>query len=306
MSSADLAARPSVCANCGAAMGGPFCPACGQSARALARPAFALAGEALGDLFALDGRLARTLGGLFTRPGAVARAFMDGKRAAHTPPIRLYLLASLLFLSLMAAVDMRFLAVTRTGALGADGGLGDINTVVTLFERGPPPSALTLTQAQRESLRAAIAEQTGAVSGPIIALALRAIEDPASIERAGAAGAAQALFAMTLLLALINAALHPRRRLIEHVVHSIYLHAVVYAVLAVAMAANALFAAWPIAGAGVGFLALGAILFHFVGGERGFYQSSWLGTALRVPFLLVGYLVAVVLTTTGLILAALL
>ena len=57
------------CPNCGTALAGPWCHACGQSAEDFHRSLVKLAGEALEGLFELDGRLWRTL----PRPGASAR-----------------------------------------------------------------------------------------------------------------------------------------------------------------------------------------------------------------------------------------
>jgi hypothetical protein len=81
------------CLNCGAALAGDFCQSCGQSARSLRRPFWALIGESLETLFALDGRVARTVPALMLRPGRVSRDYLDGRRARFIQPFRLYVLA---------------------------------------------------------------------------------------------------------------------------------------------------------------------------------------------------------------------
>ena len=77
--------------------GAGFCSSCGQSVREISRPWLGFAREALNELVDLDGRMIRTLRLLLIRPGFLSREYLDGRRAAYTPPIRMYLLISLAF-----------------------------------------------------------------------------------------------------------------------------------------------------------------------------------------------------------------
>ncbi len=108
--------RDTVCRNCGASLAGDFCHACGQSAQSLRRPFWALFGEGIETLFAVDGRIARTLPGLLLRPGRITRAYLDGQRARFIPPFRLYVVASLLFFVLLPLVTGQGLSVVPGGA----------------------------------------------------------------------------------------------------------------------------------------------------------------------------------------------
>ena len=87
------------CANCRTVMpaGAAFCPACGQSVKPLSRPWLEFAREMLDELLDYDGRMLRSLRLLLTRPGFLSAEYIGGRRAAYTPPIRLYLVVSLLF-----------------------------------------------------------------------------------------------------------------------------------------------------------------------------------------------------------------
>lgn len=85
------------CPNCGTLLKGEYCSHCGQSARDMHKPFVTLVSNALGDVFAFDGRIAKTLPGLMFRPGHVTRAYLEGKRARYVPPFRLFLIASVLF-----------------------------------------------------------------------------------------------------------------------------------------------------------------------------------------------------------------
>lgn len=84
-----------VCENCGTALQGEFCHACGQSAH---NPLHSLR-HAVEDVFEsfwhLDGRVFRTLRDLFV-PGRVAVNYLAGQRMRYVPPLRLFVILSLL------------------------------------------------------------------------------------------------------------------------------------------------------------------------------------------------------------------
>jgi hypothetical protein len=86
------------CANCGAALQGPYCHVCGQSADRHRRSLPHLVWEAIEGLFHVDGRLIRTVPGLFLSPGRLARDYMEHRIARHAPPFRTFLVALLIFI----------------------------------------------------------------------------------------------------------------------------------------------------------------------------------------------------------------
>lgn len=85
------------CPNCETELTGNFCSQCGQSAKDLKKPFLTLLRDILGDVFAFDGRLWRTLPALMLLPGKITQAYLDGKRMRYVPPFRLFLIASVLF-----------------------------------------------------------------------------------------------------------------------------------------------------------------------------------------------------------------
>lgn len=87
---------PATCSNCGAPRSSAFCPACGQGARAASRSIVDQIHELVGSFFAFDGRVWRSMLPLFFRPGALTRAWIEGKRASFVPPLRLFLFFSIL------------------------------------------------------------------------------------------------------------------------------------------------------------------------------------------------------------------
>ncbi len=101
-------AKPGYCANCGAKLQGPVCHHCGQLDDEFHRPVRGLAGEIIEGLFALDGRVARTIPNLLLRPGRITRAYLKGQRARFMPPFRLYIIASLVFFLLAPVATTSF------------------------------------------------------------------------------------------------------------------------------------------------------------------------------------------------------
>jgi len=90
------APAPRTCANCGAALAGRFCHACGQEDA----PGPGGAGflrKVLADAASIDGKALRSLRALVLRPGFLTREYMEGRRVRYTEPAQLYLLAAALF-----------------------------------------------------------------------------------------------------------------------------------------------------------------------------------------------------------------
>jgi hypothetical protein len=74
-----------------------FCPTCGQENHEIIRPASHLWTELMGNIFNVDSRFFHTIKALFFSPGKLTREYNAGKRKYYLPPIRIYLLASVLF-----------------------------------------------------------------------------------------------------------------------------------------------------------------------------------------------------------------
>jgi 4-amino-4-deoxy-L-arabinose transferase-like glycosyltransferase len=87
------------CSNCRESLTGQarFCPACGQSVKGINRPWREVAGELATELLDLDGRMLGSLRALLTRPGFLSLEYVNGRRASHTSPLRMYLVISLVF-----------------------------------------------------------------------------------------------------------------------------------------------------------------------------------------------------------------
>ncbi|MHA7873401.1 MAG: DUF3667 domain-containing protein, partial [Hyphococcus sp.] len=85
------------CQNDGTKLIADYCHTCGQRADEPRRAVIGLVQDFFVDTLAIDGKLARTIFLLLTRPGRLARRYLDGKRVRYSPPFRLYLFASVFF-----------------------------------------------------------------------------------------------------------------------------------------------------------------------------------------------------------------
>jgi hypothetical protein len=85
------------CENCGAAMAGPFCARCGQHAVDYRRSFRHIIVDVLDSFLSWDSKFFATIGWLIARPWHLTNQFLAGRRVRYVHPLRVYLLASILF-----------------------------------------------------------------------------------------------------------------------------------------------------------------------------------------------------------------
>lgn len=88
-------AVPTACENCQTVLQGHYCHLCGQSAHNPVRSFAHAVEEVFESFWHLDGRIFRTLRDLLV-PGRLANAYLDGKRVRYIPPLRLFVVLSLI------------------------------------------------------------------------------------------------------------------------------------------------------------------------------------------------------------------
>jgi hypothetical protein len=272
-----------VCLNCGAPLSARFCAACGQARDELRRPFLGLVADAIGDMFAWDGRFLTTFRALYRRPGKVARDYVDGKRARYTPPFRMFVLISVAFFALMALAQIQVIGLEFN--VSGEGEDQNILVEPDAFRFGAPdwpyisPESIAFAREWDE-------EEDHPVYGFIAHVTYTAMRDPDGLERSATAAAAQTILFIVVAFALLNALLHPRHRLIEHSVHALYFSAAFLPVVAITVflkAAAGLLNLGGVAALASSIVALSCLylscLYLF---DRGFYGSSRFGATLRV------------------------
>src|SRR5713226_9630800 len=85
------------CQNCGAELTGPHCAQCGQPAIDYRRSFRHVIVDVLDSFLNWDSKFFATIGLLIIKPWRLTNEFLTGKRVRYVNPLRLYLLASVLF-----------------------------------------------------------------------------------------------------------------------------------------------------------------------------------------------------------------
>ncbi len=91
------------CLNCGAALIGPYCAACGQASH-LHRSLMALWHDIAHGVFHFEGKVWRTLPLLAWRPGHLTRRYIHGERARFVSPLALFLFCVFLMFATFESV----------------------------------------------------------------------------------------------------------------------------------------------------------------------------------------------------------
>ena len=224
MSSDLTAAR---CLNCGEPLRGPFCSTCGQRAIPAYPTLRELAGDAWQELSGYDGRVVRTFRSLMRRPGALTLEVLEGHRARYVSPVRLYLVASVIYFLVSAASP----AVIRPPSASARPRPGaNIN-----IDLSNPEAALEkFTPEQRAELQKNL-ERSPWWIRPVLRSALA---DPAAFQHRLLQNVPRALFALVPVFAAILALFYRRRPFSQHLIFALHVHAVIFLSLTVREAAD--------------------------------------------------------------------
>src|SRR5213083_2511987 len=98
------------CENCGAELQGHWCAQCGQAAIEYRRSFRYVVADLLNEFLNWDSKFFATIALLILKPWRLTNEFLAGKRVRYVHPLRLYLLASILFFFAVnyGARDLRF------------------------------------------------------------------------------------------------------------------------------------------------------------------------------------------------------
>lgn len=94
-----------ICAACEAPLAGRYCHECGQDSRAKPAPLREMAVQVATSYSPIDGKLARTLAVLATRPGRLLNAYRSGAGSLYVTPLKLFVASTALFLAVLNFSD---------------------------------------------------------------------------------------------------------------------------------------------------------------------------------------------------------
>jgi hypothetical protein len=92
------------CANCHAPLRGPYCFVCGQRVDTHIHSFWEFLQEAFEGITHADSRVWRTVWPLLFRPGLLTAEYFAGRRSRYLPPFRLYLVVTVVFFLVAAAL----------------------------------------------------------------------------------------------------------------------------------------------------------------------------------------------------------
>lgn len=110
---AGTASDHPTCLNCGAALGGAYCSACGQKA-AVHRSLGAFWHDFTHSIFHFEGKIWRTLPLLAIKPGELTRRYVHGQRARFVSPLALFLFSVFLMFATFNQLGQPFGTKSQT------------------------------------------------------------------------------------------------------------------------------------------------------------------------------------------------
>jgi hypothetical protein len=311
------------CENCGAQLQGHWCAQCGQPAIDYRRSFRQVIVDVLDSFLNWDSKFFATIGLLIIKPWRLTNEFLTGKRVRHVNPLRLYLLASVLFFFAVnywakaIRIDPRQLSPKDRDEIAADVKNEDLPLAVrarveeALLEPSPAATAETAQLAQSPPQP----KQSGQ---PFVAFnpntspstSFEQWLEKHAKEKLGERGTKLQLFVGTLfsnlpymmlccipLFALVLKILYLRRRIfyIDHLIYALHIHTFAYVAIMLIIAATLglnRIAAGALASRGIAILwiAFAAQIFLSI---RRVYRQGWFISVFK--FFLGGFVYLIVL-----------
>jgi hypothetical protein len=294
------AAGTTLCPNCGAPLAGKYCSQCGQ--RHHEQPIhhfWHFVSEATEDLTHADSRLWQTLVALLFRPGFLTREFLEGRQARYLPPVRLYLVVSVIFfliVGLEARISNQGVILSYNGksfnyqVVPAQGPAGAGTTAraptTGASDAVSGPVAVGPTPAARESAckesGAYVAEHAGWLAhlGPQVTQSCLTAFADGGLERLNEAiehNLERAMFLLLPLLALVMKPLYrkPPRYYIEHLLFFLHDHAFLFVVLGVSTLLKLITSARVVLGPVALAITIYVPIYYYLAMRRVYGQGPW-------------------------------
>ena len=301
------------CANCGAALAGKYCSECGQ--RHHEQPVhhfWHFVREATEDLTHADSRLWQTLIALLFRPGFLTREFLEGRRARYLPPVRLYLVVSLIFFVIAGLQSQtkspRVIVLSRSGK-SFHYQVVPLPQPAGAIGRTPRPAvgagpAAVAQLAQTPAGMQALCEQSGTriqqqggwlgALGPRVTRNCEAAIAEGGLERLNQAvehNLERAMFLLLPLLALVMKPLYlkPARHYVEHLLFFLHDHACVFVLLGAGTLLQMITSAGVVTRAVDTAITIYILVYYYRAMRHVYGQGPWL-TLSKMGVLAVAYL----------------
>lgn len=127
------------CPNCGRALDGAFCAACGQKNTSINPTLHDFAHDFVHELLHVDAKIFRSVRLLLTRPGFLTREYFEGRRARYVSPVRLYLIFSVVYFAAAAVSPLPTRGGIRVSADDEESGSWALRTRRPYSRPSTPP-----------------------------------------------------------------------------------------------------------------------------------------------------------------------
>ena len=153
--------QPERCLNCGTALTGAYCHACGQKGH-LHRTIGAFMHDLLHGALHFEGKFWRTLPMLVLKPGHLTRRYIDGERARFVSPMALFLFTVFLMFAVFQVLGLstptNMEAQVQSAQTGFEEGYNGDRTEADETQVSTGDDAVAQIEAERDRLIARIAE----------------------------------------------------------------------------------------------------------------------------------------------------
>ena len=294
---------PKRCLNCGHQLHGEYCSHCGQEHIGTGVPGREMLREFFKDEFHLDFRIVRTIIPLLFRPGFIPAEYVAGRRIRYSPPLRTYVFISFILLALITVQAKRHEIIPVRQIKGeTEGQQGAVMTRepsslrlsfphdtinlrmndTILTPRQLRDTVLAELKAATDSLQ----PENSSFNQKVQRGVLRVLEDRERFYEHLLERAAQAMFLLMPIFALLLKLLYLRRRrqYLEHLVFALNVHSHAFLMFVIASAGNLVGWAWLHSWLKWPLLSIPPYLFLAM---KKFYRQGW-GKTLAKYLLLLG------------------
>lgn len=283
------------CGNCGAPLTGPYCSACGQHAHASARSIAALFHDAWHLVTHVDGRLWQSLHLLLLQPGRLTQEYFAERRMRYLPPVRLYLVLSVLFFAFGLATPEKTRVPPNVAATPSKAATEVAAADKPPVARGKSRSTI-LDIDDCNDIKAPFAWLQNSMRQSCVR---NKQDNGVSLEHTFVATIPKMMFLFVPMMALVMLLLYwrPRRYYVEHLVFFLHIHAAVFLLLLIQALLGwiAAWAAWSIGGWVAAIIGLYSAWYVYRA-MRVYYQQGRLLTFTKLCAVGFTYLIGIALT----------
>lgn len=269
------------CLNCGTQLDSLFCPECGQKNKDYKLTFKDLFSEFFEELLDIDSRVLRSLRMLFTRPGFLTSEYTMGRRISYLPPVRIYLVASVLFF-LILSLKTLLPELQDNEIIREFAETGDLETTLEqAVESKMNPSIQDSLAGSDEVVRILGADSTGSGVSVTLGDGSYDLEQNEVLARF-TDNFAKVMFLLLPVAAFQLKALYVRRKkmYIEHFIFSLHVHSFIFSLLILTVILDYKVTMWVV---------IIASLIYLYLAMKNYYEQTYVKTAFKMLLLLLSY-----------------